>query len=90
MDDYYTYMQDSSGRVFIPSATWPIVVFSMMNRRAVAVLTEQRIQIAVISRPKAVADIHLNANLNAVSLTVLFPAQQEQDLVETGARMFGN
>ena len=25
MDDYYTYMQDSSGRVFIPSATWPIV-----------------------------------------------------------------
>ncbi len=22
MDDYYTYMQDSSGRVFIPSTTW--------------------------------------------------------------------
>lgn len=25
MEDYYTYMQDSSGKVFIPSSAWPIV-----------------------------------------------------------------
>lgn len=25
MDDYYTYSQDSSGKIYVPSVTWPII-----------------------------------------------------------------
>ena len=66
MDDYYTYMQDSSGRVFIPSATWPIV-FQYDEPQSVVLKATDTDSMA--SAGQAVADI-LNANLSVSDSTI--------------------
>lgn len=82
MDDYYTYMQDSSGRVFIPSATWPIV-FQYDEPQSVVLKATDTDSMA--SAGQAVADI-LNANLNVSDSTIQYKGQdllkQAQDIQE--------
>ena len=82
MDDYYTYMQDSSGRVFIPSATWPIV-FQYDEPQSVVLKAADTDSMA--SAGQAVADI-LNANLNVSDSTIQYKGQdllkQAQDIQE--------
>ena len=82
MDDYYTYMQDSSGRVFIPSATWPIV-FQYDEPQSVVLKATDTDSMA--SAGQAVADI-LNANLSVSDSTIQYKGQdllkQAQDIQE--------
>lgn len=81
MDDYYTYMQDSSGRVFIPSATWPIV-FTYDEPQSVVLRATDTDSMA--SAGQAVADI-LNANITGDG-TIQYKGQdllkQAQDIQE--------
>ena len=82
MDDYYTYMQDSSGRVFIPSATWPIV-FQYDEPQSVVLKATDTDSMA--SAGQSVADI-LNANLSVSDSTIQYKGQdllkQAQDIQE--------
>lgn len=82
MDDYYTYMQDSSGRVFIPSATWPIV-FQYDEPQSVVLKATDTDSMA--SAGQAVTDI-LNANLSVSDSTIQYKGQdllkQAQDIQE--------
>ena len=81
MDDYYTYMQNSSGRVFIPSATWPIV-FTYDEPQSVVLRATDTDSMA--SAGQAVADI-LNANITGDG-TIQYKGQdllkQAQDIQE--------
>ena len=82
MDDYYTYMQDSSGRVFIPSTTWPIVFQYDEPQSVVLRATDTD---SMSSAGQAVADI-LNANLTVSDSTIQYKGQdllkQAQDIQE--------
>ena len=82
MDDYYTYMQDSSGRVFIPSTTWPIVFQYDEPQSVVLRATDTD---SMSSAGQAVADI-LNANLAVPDTTIQYKGQdllkQAQDIQE--------
>ena len=82
MDDYYTYMQDSSGRVFIPSTTLPIVFQYDEPQSVVLRATDTD---SMSSAGQAVADI-LNANLAVPDTTIQYKGQdllkQAQDIQE--------
>lgn len=75
LDDYYTYAQDSSGRVFIPSSTWPIV-FSYDEPQNVVIRAVDTDSMA--SAGQAVADL-LNANLTVSDDTIKY---QGEDLLK--------
>lgn len=75
IDDYYTYMQDSSGRVYIPSAAWPIV-FSYDEPQNLVIRTVDTDSMAEAGQ--AAADI-LNSNLSVQDDTLRYKGQ---DLLE--------
>lgn len=75
IDDYYTYMQDSSGRVYIPSATWPIV-FSYDEPQNLVIRAVDTDSMAAAGQ--AAADI-LNGSLNVMDDTIRYKGQ---DLLE--------
>lgn len=75
IDDYYTYMQDSSGRVYIPSAAWPIV-FSYDEPQNLVLRTVDTDSMAAAGQ--AAADI-LNGNLSVQDDTLRYKGQ---DLLE--------
>lgn len=82
IDDYYTYADQSSGKIYIPSAVWP-VVFSYdepQNLVLRAVDTD-----SMTSVGKEAADI-LNANLTVTDETIQYKGedllQQAKDIQE--------
>ncbi len=75
MDDYYTYAQDSSGRVYIPSAVWP-VAFAYDEPQNLLLKAEDTDSMASVG--KMAADI-LNANLTVMDETIQYKGQ---DLLE--------
>ncbi len=82
IDDYYTYMQDSSGRVYIPSVTWPIV-FSYDEPQNLVIQAVDTDSMAAAGQ--AAADI-LNANLTVMDESIRYKGQnlleQAQDIQE--------
>lgn len=75
IDDYYTYMQDSSGRIYIPSVTWPIV-FSYDEPQNLVIRTVDTDSMAAAGQ--AAADI-LNSNLSVQDESIQYKGQ---DLLE--------
>lgn len=75
IDDYYTYAQDSSGRVYIPSTVWP-VVFSYDEPQNLLIKAKDTDSMASVG--KMAADI-LNANLTVMDETIQYKGQ---DLLE--------
>lgn len=75
MDDYYTYAQSSSGNVFIPDSTWPIV-YNYDEPQNVVLKTKSVDEMTTAG--KATADI-LNASLTVQDNTLKY---QAEDLLE--------
>ncbi len=75
IDDYYTYMQDSSGKIYIPSTTWPIV-FSYDEPQNLVIRTVDTDSMAAAGQ--AAADI-LNGNLSVQNESIQYKGQ---DLLE--------
>lgn len=75
IDDYYTYMQDSSGKIYIPSTTWPIV-FSYDEPQNLVIRTVNTDSMAAAGQEAA--DI-LNRNLSVQNESIQYKGQ---DLLE--------
>ncbi len=75
MEDYYTYYQDSSGKVFIPDTTWPIVYQYDEPQQLVVKASSTE---AMTGAGKKSADI-LNSYLSVSDETIKY---KSQDLLE--------
>lgn len=75
MDDYATYAQDASGKVYIPNTTWPIVYQYDEPQNLVVKATSTD---KMTSAGKKSADI-LNANINTSDNTIKY---KSEDLLE--------
>lgn len=71
IEDYYTYQQDASGRVYVPSATWPII-FSYDEPQNVVIQTTDTDSMAAAGQ--AASDI-LNATLSVNDDTIQYKGQ---------------
>jgi putative ABC transport system permease protein len=82
MDDYYTYMEDSSGKVYIPDSTWPIV-YSYDEPQNLIIRAVDTDSMASVGQ--AAADI-LNGNLSVTDDTIQYKGQnlleQAKDIQE--------
>lgn len=75
IDDYYTYMEDASGAVYVPKTTWPII-YQYDEPESVVVKVESTDDMTKVG--KGTADI-LNANLTVSDDTIKYKAE---DLLE--------
>ncbi len=75
IEDYYTYAQDASGKIYIPDTTWPIVYQYDEPQNLVVKATSTD---AMTSAGKKSADI-LNANLTVSDSTMKY---KSEDLLE--------
>lgn len=90
MEDYYTYMQDSSGKVYIPSTAWPIV-FDYDEPQNLVIHTENTDLMAAVGQ--SAADL-LNSSLSVMDETISYKgqdlmeqAQEIQELSQSTNRM---
>lgn len=75
IEDYYTYMEDASGAVYVPKTTWP-VIYQYDEPESVVVKVESTDDMTKVG--KGTADI-LNANLTVSDDTIKYKAE---DLLE--------